>query len=222
MRVMRYILLVVSLFVLSGYAGAEERYSSAVPDMRGLFVNMPDTVLPLLTRNNRLDMLDYLDSGMEAVVTNRLGGNSALAELRDDGLTLYYTSVSNIQMKLFYRKDSTAVVCLVRSYRSDDVSDCCLELYDTEWNRLDKSLYIKEPSFEDYVVKDYRRADSLAELERACDLHPVVIGVSQSHPLLTFRSGALDYLDEGADRFRPFFREKPLYYRWTGKRFRLF
>ncbi|MBQ0095961.1 MAG: DUF3256 family protein, partial [Bacteroidetes bacterium] len=30
-------------------------------DLRTLFVNMPDSIMPMLSRNDRLDFLDYMD-----------------------------------------------------------------------------------------------------------------------------------------------------------------
>ena len=35
-------------------------------DMKDVFTAMPDSVLPTLTRNNRLDMIDFVASGMKA------------------------------------------------------------------------------------------------------------------------------------------------------------
>ena len=45
-------------------------------NLRNLFVEMPDTVIPYLSRNNRLDFVDFMDSNMKAEVTNALGGKS--------------------------------------------------------------------------------------------------------------------------------------------------
>ena len=55
-------------------------------DLRTLFVDMPDSVIPTLTRSERLDFLDYMDSGMKAVVKNRLGGESEMRSMRRRGI----------------------------------------------------------------------------------------------------------------------------------------
>ena len=52
--------------------------------IRQWLVTMPDSVMPLLTNNNRLDFIDFLDSNMDAVVINRLDGRSQMKVLTDD------------------------------------------------------------------------------------------------------------------------------------------
>ena len=47
--------------------------SAKSADIKNLFVEMPDSIMPLLVKNNRLDMLDYMDIGMSAKVKNKLG-----------------------------------------------------------------------------------------------------------------------------------------------------
>ena len=39
-------------------------------DLRTLFIDMPDSIMPTLTRSERMDFLDYMDSGMKALVQN--------------------------------------------------------------------------------------------------------------------------------------------------------
>ena len=68
--------------------------------MRQWFVAMPDSVMPLLTKNNRLDFIDFVDSGMDAVVTNRLEGKSRMNMLSDDYLHIEYTQTCDVAMKL--------------------------------------------------------------------------------------------------------------------------
>ena len=55
-------------------------------DLRTLFADMPDSIIPLLTKSNRMDCVDYMESGMKAVVTNRLGGTTEMLSLDKDYL----------------------------------------------------------------------------------------------------------------------------------------
>ena len=45
-------------------------------DMRSLFMDAPDGIFPLLTKNLRADLVDYADAGMTAKVVNRFDGVS--------------------------------------------------------------------------------------------------------------------------------------------------
>ena len=56
--------------------------------MRALFMSAPDGMFPLLTMNNRADCVDYIDAGMEAKVSNRLGGVCRMKALTADYMLL--------------------------------------------------------------------------------------------------------------------------------------
>ena len=45
-------------------------------EIRDVFKQMPDSLMPYLSQNNRLDFIDFLDANMKAEVKNRLGGTS--------------------------------------------------------------------------------------------------------------------------------------------------
>ena len=63
-------------------------WASAQTDINAVFVSMPDSLLPLLTRNDRLDLLDYHK------VTNQMGGTTTLLERNDTTICLQLTAVS--------------------------------------------------------------------------------------------------------------------------------
>ena len=44
--------------------------SAGAVEIKDVFAAMPDSVLPTLTRNNRLDMVDFVASGMKAEVSD--------------------------------------------------------------------------------------------------------------------------------------------------------
>ena len=47
--------------------------SAFAQDMKSVFVSMPDSVAPLLTKVNKEDCVDFLAYDMKAEVKNRLG-----------------------------------------------------------------------------------------------------------------------------------------------------
>ena len=69
-------------------------------NVRKLFAEMPDSVIPYLTKNNRLDLIDFMDSNMKAEVTNELGGKSLMTALTDDSLSLRLNDACQIQLML--------------------------------------------------------------------------------------------------------------------------
>ena len=75
-------------------------FSLHAQDMKTLFIAMPDSIAPLLTKVNREDCVDFLASNMKAEVKNRFGKVSELKKLTDDYLFLQTTGSSCMELKL--------------------------------------------------------------------------------------------------------------------------
>ena len=67
--------------------------------LRDAFRQMPDSLMPSLTQNDRLDFLDFLDAGMRAEVKNRLGGTSVMTALTADSLSLQVSPATHRHCK---------------------------------------------------------------------------------------------------------------------------
>ena len=63
--------------------------SCAQVRMRDVFAQLPDSVLPLLTKNNRLDCIDFIENNMEARVKNRFNDHVVLEALTDEEIEYY-------------------------------------------------------------------------------------------------------------------------------------
>lgn len=67
---------------------------------RDVFVQAPDSVLPLFPSNSRLDMLDYHAYNLPTTVRNRLGGYSRVTDVTPDAVAIQAGDASQIQMAL--------------------------------------------------------------------------------------------------------------------------
>lgn len=68
--------------------------------MKNVFKAMPDSVVPYLSQNNRLDFIDFVESGMKAEVKNLLDGMSEMTSLTDDSLTIRLNEAVTVTMIL--------------------------------------------------------------------------------------------------------------------------
>lgn len=113
--------------------------------VRDVFIQMPDTIVPYLAKNNRLDFVDFIDSHMDAVVTNSLGGKSTMDTLTADYLSLRLNDASSLQMKLLpvtTPVDSARhIICLVRTY-GKDYRESRVEFYSLKWHKLPSTDYM--------------------------------------------------------------------------------
>ena len=127
-----------SLFTLLPLGGGWE--GACAQTMPNLLRTMPDSIIPLLSHNDRLDFLDYAAAGTNAELTNRLSGKSKLLTLTDDFAHWQLTTHSDLQLKLLPH-DNGHIVCLVSTVVVDSLPDSHLRFYTTDWEPLPASTF---------------------------------------------------------------------------------
>lgn len=191
-------------------------------EARTLFVQMPDSILPLLTEVNRADCTDFLDSHMRAQVTNRFGTRSEMTHLSPDYIAIDMTARSTWQMKVLpLETDTTRIICTVSTV-CGGACDSDVRFYSTEWKVLPTEQYLPAPpQAEDFLmpkpdsVETYHYRDAI---QRA-DMSLVRITLSPDNRTLTFIYDTPAYLEkEAADKLKPFIR-RALIYDWHGGKF---
>ena len=105
-----------------------------------MFKTMPDSLAPYLTVNNRLDMMDFVDAGMKAIVTNQLGGDTEMTFLSDDSLSVKMNSAFLLDLKI-QKQDTTTVVCLKRTYLTQKGQyEVVSQTFTSYWRPLSKPV----------------------------------------------------------------------------------
>ena len=186
-------------------------------DLRALFIDMPDSVMPALTRSDRMDFLDYMDSGMKARVSNKLGGESEMTMLRENMLTVRTSQSGQLDMALFRKKDGENLICIIRTVTAR-YPDSHISFYTEEWTPVQLKGLIDLPQLDDFLTKDALKSDSLDYFRKQSMLR--LQSVTPVDGALEFRYTSLDYIGEDADRYRAWFKPDPVRYIWTGKRFK--
>ena len=110
--------------------------------LRDVFRQIPDSLMPTLSVNNRLDFIDFMDSNMKAEVTNELGGKSLMTALTDDSLSLRLNDACQIQLMLVADK---RWLCLVSTIGvENEWSQSVVDFYTTSWQRLETAPKLGE------------------------------------------------------------------------------
>ena len=109
--------------------------------LRDVFRQMPDSLLPTLTQNNRLDFLDFLDAGMKAEVKNRLGGTSVMTVLTSDSLSLQVSASLRVDMLLLPLAEPldsvNQIVVVGETYLADSVyGETTVRYFTIDWKPL--------------------------------------------------------------------------------------
>ena len=108
--------------------------------IQDFFRQMPASLLPTLSENNRLDMLDFMASNMKAEVTNRLGGKSEMTVLTDSTLTIRVSDALTVEL-LLLRSENTDknLLCLIETFGRDSLSlDSQVRFFTPSWERLNE------------------------------------------------------------------------------------
>jgi len=146
--------------------------------IREVFCNAPDSIFPYLTRNNRLDMIDFRESSMRAEVTNSLDGKSVLDSLTADYLHLTLNASTTVEMKLLASQrlldDTTkTIVCVSTTYCGTESN---VGFYTSKWHRLPMTLHYDRSSL--IARPDTMSLDNYVELQRLAGDYSVVAKLS--------------------------------------------
>lgn len=110
-----------------------------------LFSAMPDSLMPYLTKNNRLDMIDFMEAKMKAEVTNLLDGKSEMTALTTDSLSIRMNGVLTVDMVLITLDepvDSSSVgIRIVRTYTlNENQAERVVDTYSSAWRKLSSTV----------------------------------------------------------------------------------
>ena len=186
-------------------------------DLRTLFIGMPDSIMPALTRSDRMDFMDYMDSGMKAKVRNKLGGESVMTRFEDNMLTVVTSGAGRMDMVLFRMKSGSNLICIISTVTAK-YDDSRLAFYTENWEPVATSGLIELPVFDDYLTKEALKSDSVVDFKKKSMLR--LQAVTPLDGALEFRYTSLDDLGLDADRYRSWIKQAPLRYEWNGKRFK--
>ena len=131
------------------FASITGQVSAQELKMRDVFRQMPDSLMPYLTQNNRLDFIDFIDSDMKAEVTNMMGGVSEMTALTDDCLSIRMSDALRVDMLLLdldVPVDTIRqVVVFVETFLTDSIyGESVSKTYSVDWQPVTKALSFNE------------------------------------------------------------------------------
>ena len=115
-----------------------------------LFGTEPGQIFPLLTRTNRLDMVDYYNSGRIVDMENNLTGDSRLLEL-DSTYLKVQTSDSRVVEMLMRTAGKDTVITVIETVMTP-VPDSRLTQWNVHWQRFTSDKLFSMPAIDDFIV----------------------------------------------------------------------
>ena len=196
--------------------------------MRDIFAAMPDSVLPLVSKNNRLDCIDFIENNMEAKVRNRMDEYVTLEALTPDYLRFRTSARALIEMRsLTWQPNdttSTQIVALVRTVEGGlgelAVRSSTLTFITPDWHSL--SLSFEPPTLNAYftgTLLDSTLVEPTRQAQRSLEyFHPVELRLSADDTTLTCILQTGDLSRE--ERKVATQRVKPVTMKWNGRAYR--
>ena len=120
--------LLIALFMAATFSQA----SAQSIQIRDAFKEMPDSLMPYLSKNNRLDFIDFLDSNMKAEVKNLLGGTTQMLSIGADSLTLSMNPSLRVDLLAI-----DSVLVMVETFMVDSIyGESRVHYYSAEWKPI--------------------------------------------------------------------------------------
>ncbi len=196
-------------------------FSLQAQEAKSLFINVPDSICRLLTKVNREDCIDFLQSNMKAIVDNRFGQKSEMTDLGKDYIRMQMTPEIVWQMKVLALSDSTNIICTV-STACAPACDSNISFYSTDWKLIASDSFIKLPVMSDFLATpDSTVIYEFEEATREADLLLTKIDMNKNNAELIVTLSTPDYMsNDAAEKLKPFLH-RSIVYKWRNGRFSL-
>ena len=138
-------LLLTATLLLAGALGAMAQLTAA-----DAFTSAPQNIFPLLDRNTRLDMVDYVKSGLSTPSQNSLQGRSAITEISPESLTVKMSDSSAAQIAVL-KGQKGDVIALISTVATPGL-DSSIRFFDSSWKPLDGAAFFTKPGWKEWLT----------------------------------------------------------------------
>lgn len=198
--------------------------ATAAPDSitaGAVFADLPLNTLDILSRRNRLDMLDYYDVDSIYQAKNNMEGLSELVKVTPRYLNVKITPVTRMQIvTLRDRRDkkNEPVAAVFYTIDSDNqAADTDVTFLASDMKELPRKKYLEYPDITDFFDTSDKRVKEMIE-----DLVPfptIEIIPSENGVDITARLTVGAYMgEEDFSKIKPYMKPS-LQFRWNGKKY---
>lgn len=142
--------LLLTINILLVFAICSTAQTIETPSFKNILVQIPDSLLPILSKVNREDLIDFKANNMKAVVNNRLGGDTELVTLDDGYLFLKLTESTDLEMKLLFYQNKL-IVGVIKTVKAP-LADSSIRFYNLNWQDITDSISFPFITIDNFIV----------------------------------------------------------------------
>ena len=194
--------------------------SMSAQDMKTVFLSMPDSITPLLTKVNKEDCIDFLANDMKAEVKNRFGNVTEMKMLTDDYVYLQMTSQSAMELKLLPMNDSVKVVCMVKTV-CGPACDSEVHFFSSDWKQeLPAADFCQMPKVDEFFLTPETASPEFQDLRKRANMELMKVSLAADEASLTVLCTVPDYLNkEDRKKMEAYIKKEPITFRWENGKF---
>ena len=136
-----------------------------------LWVSMPDSLMPMVNKSQRIEFLDLKNLGVKAEVDNLLGESCQLDSVTSDYLKLTTSPSSLYEMRLLPQTSGDSLLCIVSTFSAPE-KESELKFYDQEWKELEGTSLLPS-NLSDVSLYMQAKPDTMS-LERYHELQAMI------------------------------------------------
>lgn len=210
--------LVIILLSLVGVVGSAQ-------DMRQVFLQSPDHLIPALTRVQKQDLITSYDADNvhPQGVQNVYGAQTKVLQLTPFYIHIELDNTTDLQFQLIPLQDNEVLICMVVT---STITPCqsVIRFFDSAWHSLSSDDYLQMPEVQDFFLhpNDISRGEVKSALIERGSLN-YAITCAPDRPQLTIRITTFD--DDYAQKLYPsipvLLRDRGVVLEWSEGRFHL-
>lgn len=91
--------------------------TAGAKSMRELWLTIPDSLMPYVDKNHRIEMVEFLGMNLRGDVDNLFGSKSEMDTLTNDYAALTLNEAMEVQLKRLPMNGSDSIVCMLRTIK---------------------------------------------------------------------------------------------------------
>lgn len=122
----------------------------AQTDMETFWKEMPDSIIPILNKNTRSELIALYKSNDTIGTNNALGGKTRIKKFTNKFIDIQLTKASSVQILLLQKNDSTQLLCMQKSFGSPSL-ESEIAFYSADWTSINCSFGLPNLSNEEVL-----------------------------------------------------------------------